>query len=265
MQAYSAAALSVQSGKEVDKKSIKRDRVSPDYTPNTEMAAASSVSNQKSSAEQDVQNVLDILPHLERSFVIKLLSRYENAELAIAAVLEGNLPPDLDNNNPVHDDLVEKTQTENANLKQVAKLLDDMGIDGTKIIIKGDKRQPVRPKNERKVLDDKSTVREWKQRYEEYGYVSEDYEDEYDDSYDAMAESETKSVNQQLKHSGALNVGMDEVDDSESEESDEENGSQFRDARKDFCENPEAARERYAQQRNNRLGSVRRPPPPSSA
>lgn len=217
------------------------------------------------SIDINVQSVLDILPDLEPAFVVKLLSRYENAELAIAAVLEGNLPPDLDGNNPMADEVVVEAPPKNKTLDHVTKLLDDIGLnDGAKIIIKGDKRVPVSKKSERKVLEDKTMVQEWRARYEEYGYVSEDYEDEYDDSYDAMADSETKSVNKQLKHSGTLNVTFDEVE-SEDEESEPEGGGQDRDrdTRNDFCENPEAIRERRMQARNSRLSSSRRPPPPT--
>lgn len=210
----------------------------------------------------NVQTVLDILPDLEPEFAVKLLSRYENAELAIAAVLEGNLPPDLDSNNPISDEVVEECPKSSA-LEHVTNLLDDIGLDeGAKIIIKGDKRAPISKKSERRILEDKTTVHELRSRYEEYGYVSENYEDEYDDSYDAMAESETKSVNQQLKHSGALHVTFDEVE-SEDEESDEENGAVIRDTRRDFCENPEVIRERMMQARNSRFASSRKPPPPN--
>lgn len=218
-----------------------------------------------SSHDSDVQLVLDILPHLERTFVVKLLSRYENAETAIAAILEGNLPPDLDVHNateasdptPINEPSCEK----NANLDDVSKLLDNIGInEGTTVIIKCDKRRPMRAKNERKVLDDKSTIREWKTRYEAYGYVSEDYEDEYDDSYDALADSETKSVNQQLKQSGALNVTLDDVDDSESDSSEEEPNRGERDPRRDFCENPEVVRERLARMRSNRFPNTHKRP-----
>lgn len=44
--------------------------------------------------EQEVRYVLDVLLH----FMRKILTRYENTELAIAVVLEGNLPPDLEKN-----------------------------------------------------------------------------------------------------------------------------------------------------------------------
>lgn len=209
--------------------------------------------------------------------MVKLLSRYESTDLAIGAVLEGNLPPDLDVDSTLEEASPASniaapapspppastlSSEENAQLKEVTKLLDEIGINqGTTVIIKADKRKLVRVKNERKVLDDKDTIREWKSRYEQYGYVSEDYEDEYDDSYDALAESETKSVNHQLKQSGALNVTLDDVDDSDSESGEE---AQNRDVRRDFCENPEAVRERYARLRNNRYANTRKGPPPAT-
>lgn len=201
--------------------------------------------------EKEVQNVLDVLPHLDAMFVRKLLTRYENTELAIAAVLEGNLPPDLENNaepeaSPVVEDDITKM------MDQV--LLSDANATA-RVIIKNSRSQNIRPKAEKRILDDKRHVRELQNRYTEYGYVTDDdYNDEYDDSYDALTESETKSVQKILRNTGALNNVMDEIDDSDDEEDDENdqpgdasNGS--RSTNKDFCENPEVIRERWARNR----------------
>lgn len=222
-------------------------------------ADISSPSSAPSSAvpiENEVQNVLDVLPHLGAAFVRKLLSRYDNTESAIAAVLEGNLPPDLDESNP---DLVKESPMKepkpNQQIDDMTKSLNDVALginESIKIIIKGDKRQADRPKQEKRVLNDKSHIHDLKTRYQEYGYVSEnEYDDEYDDSYDALAESETKSAAKLLRKSGAMNVVVDEVDE-ESEE-DEDHGTDGRDKTRDFCENPEAARERYAQRHMSRF------------
>lgn len=205
--------------------------------------------------EKEVQNVLDVLPHLESDLVRKLLTRYENTELAIAAVLEGNLPPDLQTSiepeaNPSAED-------------DLTKLVDQVTLeDSTRVIIKGSKTQKIRPRAEKRILDDKRHVRELQTRYTEYGYVTDDdYNDEYDDSYDALTESETKSVHKNLRNTGALNIVMDDVDDSDDDEEEEDNTQQFgasggdsRTASKDFCENPELIRERWARNRQAKYG-----------
>ncbi|TDG38423.1 hypothetical protein AWZ03_015155 [Drosophila navojoa] len=41
--------------------------------------------------------VLDVLPDLGMGFIRRVLTRYENSEQAIAAILDENLPPDLTN------------------------------------------------------------------------------------------------------------------------------------------------------------------------
>lgn len=219
----------------------------------TESTAVAKI-NPDNPMEKEIQNVLDVLPHLERDFVQKLLSRYESTELAIAAVLEGNLPPDLDANNPLSPANEEPPVT----VDQVTKLVNeiDFNIDkNTKIITKSNKTKPLHRKAEKGILDDKRHVQELKSRYEELGYVTEDYEDEYDDSYDALAESETKSVAKLFKNSPTLNNVLNEIDDVDDESSDDEadeDGGEGRDSSRDFCENPEAVRERYAQARANR-------------
>lgn len=208
--------------------------------------------------EKEVQNVLDVLPHLESDLVRKLLTRYENTELAIAAVLEGNLPPDLQTSI--------KSEANPSAEDDLTKLVDQVTLDDaggpTRVIIKASKTQKVRPRAEKRILDDKRHVRELQTRYTEYGYVTDDdYNDEYDDSYDALTESETKSVHRNLRNTGALNIVMDDVDDSDDDEEEEEDNSQqfgasgdSRNASKDFCENPEEIRERWARNRQAKYG-----------
>lgn len=214
--------------------------------------------------EKEVQNVLDVLPHLDAVFVRKLLTRYENTELAIAAVLEGNLPPDLENNIEVEPV---------AAVADVTKIIEriDLGVDDptTRIITKSSRTQNIRPRAEKRILDDKRHVRELQTRYTEYGYVTDDdYNDEYDDSYDAMTESETKSVHKNLRNTGALNFVMDDVSDGDDDDEDEdqEGGrpSGGRDASKDFCENPEAIRDRWARNRQAKFKGSNPGPPPTA-
>ncbi|KAJ6639104.1 putative cytochrome P450 6d4, partial [Pseudolycoriella hygida] len=50
---------------------------------------------ENSNPNEQIQEVLNIFPHLTIDFVEKLLQRYESTEKAIAEYLEGNLPPDL--------------------------------------------------------------------------------------------------------------------------------------------------------------------------
>lgn len=218
--------------------------------------AASSVATTEAAAnsskpidpiEKEAQKVLDVLPHLDALFVKKLLTRYENTELAIAAVLEGNLPPDLENNVEI--------EANPAVEVDITKLVEQVSLydagDATRVITKSSRTQNVRPRAEKRILDDKRHVRELQSRYTEYGYVTDDdYNDEYDDSYDALAESEPKSVQKILRNTGALNNVMDEIDDDEDEESDNEQPTgETNNASKDFCENPEVIRERWARNR----------------
>lgn len=217
--------------------------------------------------EKEVQNVLDVLPHLDASFVRKLLTRYENTELAIAAVLEGNLPPDLENNVEIE----EKATTE----EDLAKIVDQVTLydagDATRVIMKNSRTQNVRLRAEKRILDDKRHVHELQNRYTEYGYVTDDdYNDEYDDSYDALAESETKSVQKILRNTGALNNVMDDLDDDSDDDDEGEDGinddqrsGETHSNSKDFCENPEVIRERWARNRQAKFkGSA---PAPSNA
>lgn len=210
-----------------------------------------------SDEDQQIQSVQDVLPHLQRDFVEKLLTRYESVELAIAAVLEGNLPPDLVAES---EKVVEQRQPQpSPPPSNKTSILEEFSHRGRPaVLVKSGKGFPGAPKTMKALLDDKNHVQSLRTRYEEYGLVPEgDYDDEYDDSYDAMAETETK-----IKKAVAYGV------ESESEEEDEEaeaassaasgDQSQQRDKKRDFCENPELIRERWAQNRNNRQ-TTRRP------
>lgn len=220
-------------------------------TDGSVVTAAANSSKPIDPIEKEVQNVLDVLPHLDASFVRKLLTRYENTELAIAAVLEGNLPPDLDDTKGV--------ESNPANEDDITKIVDHAppyDADGTtRVITKSSKMQNIRPRAEKRILDDKRHVRELQSRYTEYGYVTDDdYNDEYDDSYDALTESETKSVKKILRNTGALNNVMDDIDDDEDEDDNDESSGETRNTTKDFCENPEVIRERWARNRAAKFG-----------
>lgn len=218
-----------------------------------------SSSKQKDPLQGKVQCVLDVLPHLEPEFVKKLLTRYEDTESAIAAVLEGNLPPDLDDTVQLESESPKHVVP--SKVPEVTDMMSNIDLieNSTRIITKETKSKQIRSREEKKILNEKEHVRELQSRYIVYSYISDDeYEDEYDDSYDAVTESETKSTAKNLKSTGAQNYVMDDVDDDESSESETEPS---RDASKDFCENPEAVRERWARNRQAKFGAKPAPAP----
>lgn len=226
----------------------------------TETAAGSSSSKSKTvngHSEVDIQSVLDVLPHLTVEFIRKLLTRYDNTELAIAAVLEGNLPPDLMEMDLDEGKTVEKTADKEAKAMQPFSA----GPEDREIVNIKLKTQVVRPKAEKRFLDDKSAIKEFHTRNIEHGYVDDDYDDEYDDSYDAVVESESKAMSV-LKKTGAIDVLVDEIDDSEESDEEQHTTGEQRDKSRDFCENPELARERWARNREAKYGN-KRPPKPS--
>lgn len=235
---------------------------SSDYEAGASSSASASASASGSKAtdsnEVEVQNILDVLPHLEVPFVRKLLTRYENTESAIAAVLEGNLPPDLDETIQIDSPTTEKKIDET--VTQCTEMMKNQSLgNGETVRIKS---QIVRPKAEKRFLDDKRAIKEFHARNIEHGYVdmSDEYDDEYDDSYDAVVESESK-VMKILKNTGAINELVDEVEDSDECESGEDETGDRRDKSRDFCENPEAARERWARNREAKYGNKRPPKP----
>lgn len=217
----------------------------------------------ENSIEENVKHVLDVLPHLGDGFIRKLLARYDNVEQAITAVLESNLPPDLADSDQNEVYIPPDLQDEKFLEAGIQRLnvfdgdeYDVMTQDKLKCVVKRGKGMPGGPKDLKSMLDDKSHVKAFRSRYQQYNMVTEDsnddeYDDEYDDSYDALAESETKTVRL------AKNVIVDEIDDDESEESDDDNfneGNEFRKkSNQDFCENPEIVRARYEHKRNMML------------
>lgn len=208
--------------------------------------------------EKEIQKVLDVFPDLEVSFVRKLLDRYESTEQAIAAVLEGNLPPDLDDKINIDS----PNEEMKPDIDSTTNALQMLGLDAdTQITSKHIKSRAIKAKAEQRFLDDKSHIKEFHTRNFEYGYVDEDdeYDDEYDDSYEALTESETKVATKILKRTGAINEIVDEVEDSEESEEETEGAAVdgSRDRGRDFCENPELVRERWARNREAKYGAKR--------
>lgn len=218
-----------------------------------------------SDLETLILQVIEVFPDFGDGFVRKLLSRYEmNSGAVISAILEGNLPPDLANANksevyvpPERAEFFVETGIKRLNI-----------FDGDEFdVLTNDKVSGIyrkgvgEPKVWEDVLNDKAFMKPLKTRYDTLGYVSEnEYDDEYDDSYDAMAESEAKTVR---ISAAARNLVMDEAESDPEEEPQQQQPLQpSRDASKDFCENPEAARLRYEQARqakfHNRGGGGRK-------
>uniref|UniRef100_A0A7G3AAY2 Putative activating signal cointegrator 1 complex subunit 2-like protein n=1 Tax=Lutzomyia longipalpis TaxID=7200 RepID=A0A7G3AAY2_LUTLO len=219
--------------------------------------------------DAQIQLVQDILPDLGDGFVRKLLERYDNAESAISAVLEGNLPPDLDECDKAEiyippdrqDQLYLETGVRRINVFDG----DDYDVrtsEAPRGIIKTGKGFPGQPKTVAALLDDKSHVKELKSRYEQYSIVEENcgYDDEYDDSYDALTESESKKTAR--KPQSMRDVLVDEIEEEDEDEDDEQDvQSAERPARKnplDFCENPEDIRARYEQRRQQKFGGTKK-------
>lgn len=114
------------------------------------------------------------------------------------------------------------------------------------------------PKTLNELLNDKSHIKNMKERYQGYGLVEEledssIYDDEPDDSYDVYAESEPKT---QLRFHGKMREMLpDTVECQESEEEEEEvqTSSSAPKNPLEFCENPEIIRARREQQYHQKM------------
>lgn len=126
------------------------------------------------------------------------------------------------------------------------------------------------PKTYHELLNDKSHVKDLKDRYQNYGLVAEaeedkEYDDEYDDSYDVFADTEPKM---HMRFNGRMREMLpDTIDMPESEEEEDEEElpapAYTKKSQLDFCENPEAIRARREQQFNQKMAKKfpHRPPP----
>lgn len=229
--------------------------------------------NKIRNVDGEIEHVLEILPHLGTGFIRKLLQRYENHEEAIAAVLEGNLPPDLmeaDQNevyippeeSKVLLDTVPEIKSNRNNIFDGDKY-DIMTNDNPNCIIKRSKGLPGDPRSLSQMLDDKSHVNTVRHRYEEYSLISEEidendpeYNDEYDDSYEALLEGEIKT-----KKTEAMKQIIADIEEEESESEVEEEKPV--ENKMNFCENPEVIRARYEAARAAKMANKKgyRPPP----
>lgn len=261
----------------------------------TKPTFAANGSPPSAAAAANIQSVRDVLPDLQPAFVAALLGRYaDSPEQVIAAVLEGNLPPDL-----LESDAPAKPAAPAvaaAAPAAPAVRSDPFGFgDAAGVIVKRNKGFPGQARTMAALLDDKTHVHQLRSRYQEWGLVAEspedgqngnDYDDEYDDSYDALAESERRSgatrATAVRNPNRAVRDELPDGDDDEEEDEEEEQGdegqhgasggraaggggaSSYYDKTKNFCENPEVARERRAQQWNNKW-AARAPRKPAAA
>uniref|UniRef100_A0A1A9W402 CUE domain-containing protein n=1 Tax=Glossina brevipalpis TaxID=37001 RepID=A0A1A9W402_9MUSC len=217
--------------------------------------------------ESEIDMVSDCLPDLGTGFIRRLLTRYDNGEEAIAALLEENLPPDLFNLDrsevyippDLQDTLIQEIGIKHYNEFDGDKY-DVMTQDNPKGIIKKGKGLPNAPKNLAQLLDDKRDIALLRDRYHRYSLIAEEhlseeheYEDEYDDSYEVVLESGSRAFKyKEFKHTLADVAGESE-DESDSKDCDEitkekrpetiEN--EGRPKLDHFCENPEEERHRY--------------------
>ncbi|XP_055911552.1 activating signal cointegrator 1 complex subunit 2 [Eupeodes corollae] len=277
-----------------------------DDQPSTSRAARSSTATTNPANETnteandrdidlEVTSVLEVLPHLGDGFIRRVLSRYDNSEEAIAAILEQNLPPDLIHADqsevyiPIdpQDILYQQTGIKRFNIFDGDKY-DVMTQDNPDCIIKIGKGFPNAPQSLNEMLDDKTELNAVRHRFQEYSLVEEGnvYDDEYDDSYDALLESESRVVKSKQIKSTLAEIGDSSDDDeeeevvaAEEEEEEEEKEQQQKDKKQqsndttktnydkymNFCENPEDVRARYEARRAAKFGggnnSAKAPPP----
>ncbi|XP_001354643.3 activating signal cointegrator 1 complex subunit 2 [Drosophila pseudoobscura] len=249
-----------------------------DSTPTSPLPQATSNGSTRD-IDLEVSAVLDVLPDLGMGFIRTLLTRYENSEQAIAAILDDNLPPDLAEMDrqkvyvppDPQDKLQSQTGVRHFNVCDGDRY-DVLTQDKPECIIKQGKGLPGGPRNAEQLLDDKTDVKKLKERYQQYAMVEEsthdgdsvEYDDEYDDSYEALNEGQAPPVSLlrarmqaashlASSHAAAYEIQDQEEDDDDSSDSRSEKGTVSRGGA-DFCENPEVIRARYQQRQMAKYG-----------
>lgn len=113
------------------------------------------------------------------------------------------------------------------------------------------------PKTFHELLNDKSHIKDMKERYQGYGLVTgtddAEYDDEYDDSYEVFADSEPKA---KIHFHGRMRDMLPdtlELPESEEDEDDEPVSNDVGKKTLDFCENPETIRARREQQYQSKI------------
>ncbi|XP_017028989.1 activating signal cointegrator 1 complex subunit 2 [Drosophila kikkawai] len=221
----------------------------------------------------EVAAVLDVLPDLGIGFIRSLLSRYDDSEQAIAAILDDNLPPDLAQMDRQKEYIPPDPQDKQQRQTGIRHFnvhdgdrYDVLTRDQPECVIKQGKGLPGAPRNAEQLLDDKRDLAQLKQRYQEYAMVEEtplengEYDDEYDDSYEALNEGQAPPVSLlRAKLQAAASNSAYEAQDQEDDDDDESSGSgsDAEPAKRnaaDFCENPEVTRARYQQRQLAKYG-----------
>lgn len=215
----------------------------------------------------ETSKILELFPSYGVGYIRRLLSFYDNSsENVISKILEGNLDSkfkDCDEQEPfippeIPDKVFLATGIERTNIYDGDKF-DVMRNEefGGHVKKNGKFITKKEPKTYHELLNDKSHVKELKERYHAYGLVTEggdednEYDDEPDDSYDVFAESEPKI---HVKMHGKMREMLaDTVDVSESEEEEYETNFPSKKNTLDFCENPETIRARREQQHQQRM------------
>ncbi|XP_035898648.1 activating signal cointegrator 1 complex subunit 2 [Anopheles stephensi] len=224
--------------------------------------------------EQNVQYIMELLPHLEAAQIRKVVCTYDNVEEAVSVLLEQDnpnvaLPATVGQDEP-HippdplDEFYLRTGIDRLNIYDGDEF-DVMVNDKVKGIIKKGKGMPGQPKTMTALLDDKSHIQQVRHIYRQFDMVAEHDldDDEYDDSFEAMTESESRHVKLSKDARNAIvDQELDNESDSGSNESeDEQEGNQSQPL--SFCENPELARKRYEEKLNSEYLRRHGGPPPA--
>lgn len=224
------------------------------------------VENVEEIVQLETSKILELFPNYGVGYIRRLLAFYDNSsETVISKILEGNLDQklkDCDETEPYippesPDKVFMATGIERSNIYDGDKF-DVMRNDefGGHIKKNGKFITKKEPKTYHELLNDKSHVKELKERYQAYGLIAEgdednEYDDEPDDSYDGFAESEPR-VHMKL-HGKMRDMLPDTVEVSESEEEEEDREAPSKKNSLDFCENPEVIRQRREQQYQQRM------------
>lgn len=201
------------------------------------------------SSEKVVAKILEgERSYLNKSFILNCFSSVDNLDVSFKAFDEQEpfIPPEIP------DKVFMATGLERSNIYDGDKF-DVLRNDEFAGHVKKNGKFITKkePKTFHELLNDKSHVKNLKERYQSYGLLAEgdgEYDDEYDDSYDVFTETEPKT---QMKFHGRMREMLpDAIEVSESEDEEEESSPTASTNKNslDFCENPEAIRARRDQQ-----------------
>uniref|UniRef100_A0A182W5F9 CUE domain-containing protein n=1 Tax=Anopheles minimus TaxID=112268 RepID=A0A182W5F9_9DIPT len=229
-----------------------------------EITASAEQQDMEQKIEQNVQYIMELLPHLAAAQIRKVVCTYDNVEEAVSVLLEQEIPntemqsvegqeEPVIPNDPL-DEFYLRTGIDRLNIYDGDEF-DVMVNDKVKGIIKKGKGMPGQPKSLNALLDDKSHIEQVRHIYRQFDLVAENDldDDEYDDSFEAMTESESRHVK---LSKDARNTFVDEVLDNESDSENANESEEEQEANQNqslaFCENPELARKRYEERLNSR-------------